>query len=646
MNTYITNTVGMELVEVQPGKYERGQRESQVLDEKPVHKVSITHQFYMGRTQVTNAQYEHFDPNHKMLRGKNGFSLKDDEPVLFVSWYDAKAYCEWLSKRENKPYRLPTEAEWEYCCRAGSTTLYETGNELDSCCFRNQKDERVLSKVDLTVGKTSPNGYGIYDMHGNVEEWCEDWYAPYVAKDQINPKGGRDGEFKVTRGGSHHTDVTYLRSAKRHGAMPEDRSCFIGFRVVLGEEVVGEYVEGKEAKRWQNGVGQEEYQWKVQDSPYFEGPQQYIFRTEEAESIPMYSHNHCPSIAWCKNGDLLVAWFSCERESGREMTILAARKRSDDTQFDVPDEFFKVPDRNMTGTSLFHDGEGTLFHFNGVSQAAEWANLAVAMRKSQDNGVTWSKPVYINDQHQHRNQVISGTLVTLDGKIIQPCDANPAGAGGTAIHISEDRGETWEDPGAGDKIDEFKEGKVGRTIAGIHAGVVCLKNGDLMALGRGDDIGGCMPKSISKDNGKTWTYTSSGLPPISGGQRLGLRRLNEGPILLVSFTDTRETYLEAREGRTQLRGIVGTDAKGHQNTIYGMYVALSYDEGITWPVKKVISSGQIQEVEGGAWTGAFCMDQNHAEPMGYLAITQTPDNKIHLISSMQYYVFNLSWIEN
>lgn len=614
-------------------------------DEIPVHKVCITRPLYMGITEVTNAQYERFNPDHKALRGKNGFSLGDDEPVIYVSWNDAKAFCKWLTEKDGKPYRLPTEAEWEYCCRSGTQTAYFTGDKLDEVYFKAQTDKRELYPVDLTVKKTPANKFCLYDMHGNVEEWCEDWYAPYLSGEQVNPVGCMDGDFKVTRGGSHNTDVYYLRSAKRHAAVPEEKSCFIGFRVVQAEEVKTERYINKTEKQWQRDVSRQKNNPHIIDVPLFFGPINYINVPEDYKSIPIYSHNHCPSIAWCDNGDLLAIWFSCNKESGREMTILASRLRKGKSEWDMPDEFFKVPDRNMTGSSLYNNGRGTLFHFNGVSSAADWANLALVMRVSNDNGTSWSKPRFVNGEHEYRNQVISGTFETGSGYMIQPCDAHPSSNGGTAIHISYNGGLTWNNPAAKAPVHEFKSGNKGGLIAGIHAGVAELNDGSLLAFGRGDEIEGKLAQSISKDMGRTWEYMPSEFPPIGSGQRLILKRLREGPLLLISFTDSANYKFNSGSDEAKPKGIIAKNALGEEELVYGMFAALSYDEGKTWPVKKLISSGEARNCSGGAWTGDFYMDADHAEPMGYLAVTQSPDNIIHLVSSKLYYKFNLLWIE-
>lgn len=630
---------------IKEGSFLMGDNHSGEKDEAPEHKVSITRPFYMSATEITNIQYEQFDSSHKMLRGKKGFSKGDDEPVIFVSWHEASAFCCWLSKKEGKNYRLPTEAEWEYCCRAGSKTSYSTGEVLPEIFCKSQVNKRDLESVDLTVKRTPANEFDLYDMHGNAEEWCEDWYWPYLSSEQSDPAGYAESDFKVTRGGSHNTDVCYLRSAQRHGSLPEDRSCFIGFRVVQAEPIHSERYIYKEEKLWQIDVKQERCSWQSNSSPVFHKPIPFINIPECPASVPIYNHNHCPSINWCDNGDIMAIWFSGRTESGREVTILASRLRRGSQKWDMPSEFFKVPDRNMTGSSLFNNGRGTLFHFNGVCSAADWADLCAVVRTSNDNGVSWSKPGFINSEHQHRNQVISGTIETKDGKMIQACDADPSSNGGTAIHISCDGGRTWNDPGANTPAPEFKAGNSGGTIAGIHAGIVELNDGSLLAFGRGDEIEGRMAKSISYDSGKTWHYMSSGFPGIGSGQRLVLKRLNEGPILLISFTDNANYKFDPNSGEPEFQGILAKNSQGVEKRVYGMYAALSYDEGKTWPVKRLISSGESMDYDGGAWTGKFHMDENHGEPMGYLAAAQSPDNMIHLISSRLYYRFNLPWLE-
>jgi len=228
-----TSSIGIGFGRIEPGDYMMGS-ENGDFDERPVHRVTISKPFLMAKTEVTNAQHEKFDPSHRSLRGTNGISSGDNEPVVNVSWDDAFRYCDWLSENEGKSYRLPTEAEWEYACRAGVTAAFAFGDSLPAKFDCNQQESWVIEPADLTVAQTPPNRWGLYDMHGNVEEWCLDWYGPYEETYQTDPMGRADGDFKVSRGGSHNTKPYYLRSANRMGTLSDDRSIMIGFRIVIG----------------------------------------------------------------------------------------------------------------------------------------------------------------------------------------------------------------------------------------------------------------------------------------------------------------------------------------------------------------------------------------------------------------------------
>jgi len=630
------NSIGMKFVRIEAGFFLMGLEQGGDWDERPEHTVTFSRPFWMAVTEVTNIQYEQFDPEHRKL----GFSSQDDEPVVFISWNDAVKFCEWLSEKENRPYRLPTEAEWEYACRAGTSTAYYTGDSLPEVYHKNQKQTWQPEPVSLKVGTTPANQWGLYDMHGNVEEWCCDWYGPYEEGEQTDPVGRSDGDFKVTRGGSYSTEVSYLRSANRLGTLPEDKSWLIGFRLVLGEMPKTKALALPAPPLNRQNVSREKpadlNKGPDPEKPYFNGPIEYIKIAPDSDG-PMYSkHNHDPALVDCPNGDLLAIWYSCLTESGRELAILASRLRYGSQQWEPASVFWNAPDRNDHAPALWFDGKDTIYHFNGLSAAATWSNLALIMRTSTDNGATWSKAKLIAPEHGLRHQPVESVFRTQQGFIILPCDAVSGGNGGTAVQISRDGCKIWIDPGAGQPGPRFASGETGAWIAGIHAGVVQLKDGSLMALGRGDSINGRMPMSISKDMGQTWTYSASEFPAIGGGQRLVLRRLLEGPILLASFTDKKN----------QKKGMLIRDAAGEERRVYGMYAAVSFDEGKTWPVKKLVTTGgPSREIGSTDNTVKFVMDETHAEPKGYLAATQTQNRLIHLISSRQYYVFNLAWLK-
>jgi len=592
-------------------------------DEKPVHRVTISKPLYMGVFEVTNAQYEKFDPSHRALRGKRGFSKEDDEAVVFVSWYEAKAFCEWLSQKEGLPYRLPTEAEWEYACRAGTTTLYWTGNELAAAFEKNTRRTQFSEAKDIVplfVGRTPPNPWGLYDMHGNVEEWCYDWYGPYKAGEQTDPVGYADGDFKVTRGGSHGTNLYYLRSANRMGTLPENKHWLIGLRVVIGKVPATKPLPVPSVPANQRNVSQQipadVTKGPDPDKPYFKGPRKYV-KIAEGSVGPLFAHhNHDAGITECPNGDLLAIWYTCVEERGRELAVAASRLRYGAEQWEPASPFWDTPDRNDHCPAIWYDGKDTLYHFNGLSVAGMWSPLAIVMRTSKNNGASWSKARIIAPEHGFRNMVGEPVFRTAEGAIVFGADVSGRCS---TVWVSWDNGQTWKDAG-------------GR-INGIHAGIVQLKDGCLMALGRENNIDGWMPKSISCDMGKTWTASATHFAPISGGQRLVLMRLKEGPLFMASFAADVAHPEPVPDGIRSPR---------YKAKLFG---ALSFDDGQTWPVRRVISDcrddHQIETFDG----APALMNPNNSEALGYLSVCQGLDGVIHLISSINEYAFNIAWLK-
>jgi hypothetical protein len=613
------------------------------VDETPVHKVEITSPLRMGVTPVTNAQFEKFCPEHKSLRGIDGVSTEDDDAVVNVTYDQAMAFCNWLSDKYGGNFRLPTEAEWEYACRAGTYTHYNTGDKLAKEMQRNQKTCRDFPAVlSLKVNQTTPNNWGLTDMHGLVEEWCLDWYGPYLQDDQVNPVGPTVGEFKVTRGGSHSTPVEFLRSANRMAMHPDDSHSLTGFRVVQSSAKLQHYDQPTGPEKVFEVVNKK---WgSVADTTViFKEPIPYLLRPVDS-TVPFYQHNHQPAITWAPNGDLLVAWFTTTLEDGRELCVLSTRLKDGSREWEPASLFYQVADRNLTGVSLLTLPNGAIMHMNGIGIAGDWQNLALVQRMSYDCGHTWTPTRIIYPRHTKRHQLVAGPIITSKGDILQICDAGPGGNAGAAIHISKDDGFTWADQWDGAPV-KFAVDSVGTTIAGIHAAIVELHDGRLMCLGRGNSLKNSkgqlrMPMSISSDGGKTWHYTPSEFPPIYGGQRLILKRLHNDALLLIAFTDHPQRTAQYGDKR----GMEFKRKDGSTFTGYGMYAALSFDDGRTWPVKKLITDGKTRSMNGAGWTGYFTMDANHAEPRGYLAITQTPDHMIHLISSRNYYNFSFAWL--
>jgi hypothetical protein len=422
-------------------------------------------------------------------------------------------------------------------------------------------------------------------------------------------------------------------------ALGQSDEWLIGFRVVQGKLPATEPLAPEGAPLNTRNVSQKRYGWSKgpdMTKPYFKGPIPFVRKPRNPEAVPFFFHNQVPSITWCDNGDLLAAWFSCARERGRELGIVASRFRRTAGQWDEASAFFNARDRNEHGTALYNDGHGKIFHLNGLGTDGWWSKLALTQRVSTDNGATWSYPRLVDAEHG-RYIPHMGISNTEEGYLVFPADA----PGGTGLYMSRDAGQTWQ---------MVTNNTSGGNIRGTHAAAVQLADGSLMAFGRGKPIDDRMPMSLSRDMGKTWTYSPADFPPVSGGQRTVLLRLREGPILHVSFTDTADyerVILDKPRPRTLSEiGIVVKDAAGKERRVYGMFAAVSFDEGKTWPIKKLVTAGgPAQKLNGNAWTQDFIMDDTHAEPLGYLAITQSPDNVIHLISSGLHYRFNLAWLK-
>jgi len=673
----ITNSIGMALARIEPGTFTMGQdgppledylRQKRInelhkvndridFDEKPAHPVTIAHSFFMGVTEVTVAQYRQFDPEFKKNDPKS--KPADDDAASGITWERAVAFCEWLTKKEGKTYRLPTEAEWEYACRAGTATLFHTGDDLPEGhqkwfgeenfrgayfppgAMPHQYDWRNAGKPaaslkqgqiiglthpseelraggagSLRVAQTRPNAWGLYDMHGNVAEWCLDWYGPYESGAQTDPLGPSDGDCRVFRGGFHSSMIRFLRSANRGSWVTNSASARIGFRVVLGA-----LLEGKRLPKAPLPLNAQNVSQTVPDitrkpagALFFEGPKSFVRISEGAVGPVFISQNHSPSITECPNGDLLAVWFSTLGETDLTTANAASRLRFGASEWEPASPFWDAQDVNDHAPKVWWDGDKTIYHFVEARQHGD--NL---VRRSTDNGVTWSKAEVL----RAHGETAGNPIRTKDGVIAMPYD-------NSSLVISRDNGRTWQSRGRDLRgNDGVRPGNSGPCIAGIHAPIVELADGRLLAFGRLSpeepaqklfDLR--MPASYSSDLGETWHWEISEFPVVSNVQRPAMLRLKDGPIVLCSFTDQWRTPFKERQG-------MAFNSTTGNYTGYGLYAAVSYDEGKTWPDRRLLAP------EG----------KTNADGYGYLAATQTRDGCIQLITSKDHYVFNLSWLK-
>ncbi|MFZ4083451.1 MAG: bifunctional serine/threonine-protein kinase/formylglycine-generating enzyme family protein [Pirellula sp.] len=284
----ITNSLGMEFRLIQPGTFMMGTKltpqevhqrypggDEKYYEGETAHRVELTRPFYLGVHEVTVGQFRKFVKAEKykteaVADGKGGWGFDGDlgytqdpkftwenpgfvqdqtHPVVNVSWNDAIAYAKWLSGVEGREYRLPTEAEWEYTCRGGSSSEFSFGDDAaDLVRYGNVADETLKDKIPglkswlrlsdgaaytNRVGSYKPNDFGLYDMHGNVWEWCSDWYRDYPSGAVRDPMGPSTGSYRVCRGGSWSLEAAHCRSASRNGNGPSPRYNDLGFRLAL-----------------------------------------------------------------------------------------------------------------------------------------------------------------------------------------------------------------------------------------------------------------------------------------------------------------------------------------------------------------------------------------------------------------------------
>jgi formylglycine-generating enzyme required for sulfatase activity len=516
-------------------------------DERPVQANVSLPAFFLAATEVTNAMYEQFDPAHRQLRGLKGFSTGDDEAVVFVSFTNATAYCDWLTQNyhttalqpQQLSFRLPTEVEWEFAARAGRTSSnFWYGDDFNTSESNNNANKGPAAHIhppsaNLSVAKYAPNPLGIYDCHGNVEEWTSTAYALY-GRAGGNAAGlvARDTVLRVTRGGSHSTQPFYLRLTNRAAAMPEQRSEVIGLRVAASAMPAAvatpaaapppaaapappappppppAAAAAPAPAAAAAAAGPAAAAVVAAAAVAFFGPFEYIYDLPLTASGagPLFAqHNHAPAVGLMSNGTLIVTWFSCVSESGREPAYafstldLAVMIRSGGrlAPWIAASLFLKIADRGQQ-TCLFRSRPNTsvLEWYASIGVAAGYWNGDI-VKAEMDTSAN-----VVGRQHVRQVsagtttaslQVVSGGLVHGDGhipfeRIVDLADGTLAmtttvlladlccsvcSAHCSAVLLSHDEGQSWVRAGAGRNS----------SMAGISQ-FVELKNGSWFALGR------------------------------------------------------------------------------------------------------------------------------------------------------------------
>ncbi len=603
------NSIGIRMVRIPAGKFRMGSAAAGDPDERPAHDVTISGEFSISETEITVGQFQEFRAD---WQDAGMFSPSTSG----VSWEDAEAFCAWLSRKEKRHYRLPTEAEWEYAARAGGDGPFAAGES------------------PLEPGQA--NRYGVKNMESGVAEWTLDWYGPYSVEAQTDPVGPAGGTARVVRGGgimgayekgpSGFTPA-YRRDTNRASIAPGFRGRHaIGFRIVEAATPATAPVPVT-ARLWGQFV-------KQGGTPGTAGPnpKRPWFRQRnllpappenaEADAIAaagfdpgVMGHNHSPGVAVMPNGDVLVVEFSASSSSTEYLpntTLVAVRRRFGSDEWDMPDVFYDFADVNDESPMLWNDGGVVRFFGGGVGLNG----VPFRAQVSRDSGATWTVPEFPllrGPIGGFTPQPITSGFRGRDGKMYVGMD----GIGGESLlWASDDEGRTWVDTG-------------GRT-GGRHTTFVALKDGSILGLGgKNTNIDGFMPQSVSRDGGSTWTVSKTRFPALGSNQRPFLMRLASGRLFFASDWQDRRGKKPA--------GI----------TERGAFVALSDDEGATWRAKTIPGTLPHEAHVLPARKG-WAVDFHGEGTLGYATAAQGPDGLIHLITTMnhpaQEFEMNEAWI--
>jgi formylglycine-generating enzyme required for sulfatase activity len=586
------NSLGMALVGVPAGSFEMGVDSTPFAkdmitgvsgvvydrtsadgdyDERPVHKVTLTHAFWIGATEVTIEQFRQFRPD---FSGNPYFAPY----ASGVSWYDATAFCEWLSKKERKTYRLPTEAEWEYAARR------------------------------------EPALPGLKNMHGGVAEWVADWHGLYPRASQTDPVGPALGIARVVRGGGldHHESKSdggkrlpaemayYARSANRAGMAPNFASANgnIGFRVVQAELPKTAQLP-YQRPFFQEAVKQDHPDLKAGPNP----AKPYYHRRELFPNLKgrdmrtvgwklgfapgLGSVYHNSAVQVCDNGDLIAAYYNTPKyEDDPDQTIMTMRLRYGAEDWDMPEPWPDFPDAD-DAAPVFWNERGKMWFFWGSPRLL--GGPPFQFMTSTDNGANWSAvefPRLEGAVGPFTPQPINSVVRDSNDVIFLPVD----GAGSTAVlFASKDDGKTWYDTG-------------GRT-AGRHTTLVLGRDGALIGFGgKNSNIDGFMPKVVSRDGGKTYLKSKTPFRPLGSGQRPSIIRLASGRLFFVA--DLFDKKKLGPEGA-------------------GAFVALSDDDGETWKTRQlpnIVTVGYVTATQ--APNGVIHMVTSKNEPAYHIELNE------------------------
>lgn len=587
------------------------------VDERPRHRVALTRDFYISETEITAEQFAQFQEDHEDTSHFSPFATG-------VSWEDATAYARWLSERERRTFRLPTEAEWEYAARAGSETHFSSG--------------------ELPPASGTANAWGVKNMHSEALEWVQDWYGDYPDSAETDPAGPASGWARVVRGGGLNMPYRggnaskypndgrlpfFRRSANRAAMAPQYRGRHnIGFRLVAAEPPSGALRAALPfpAAQVVRGVNPWTKSGPVASAPWFRQRDVLPIPPENATAAEIAAaglhpsingKNHNPALAAAPNGDLLAIYFSAsipDFEDLANVRIIASRLRFGADQWDLPGPFTSFAGTKNIGPMITREDDRLWFAWGGGGLDS----VVFRWQTSDDSGATWSPvelPVVLGARGDYFPQPISNFLRGADGTLYVPTD----GAADTSLlWASRDNGVTWRDTG-------------GRT-GGRHTLFVNLRDGGILGLGgKATHVDGFMPKFVSRDGGQSWVAGKTPFPWVGPSQQKpALIRLASGRLFVAS--DWTNMHGEQRAGFPHRRGA---------------FVALSDDEGETWTIKHLPTALPhdrwiLRERPG------YVPSELKDGTLGYTIAAQAGNGVIHVITCRNYpaqhFEMNEAWI--
>lgn len=604
------NSVGITLVPIAAGAFTMGSEQKPAnWDEGPRHPVTISTPFRIGESEVTVEQFRQFKPEAVLNPTYAPYAAG-------MSWTDAAAFCAWLSAKEGRHYRLPTEAEWEYVCRAGRADAAD---------------------ISWEVRPNEANPWGVKNLLSGPVEWCADTYGEYDGAAERDPVGVATGFMKVVRGGyldtpEKYKPAPYLRPSNRASAAPSFAPFRdgqpnpqkyglhrIGFRVVLAPELpttprvaADSYARSGVIESTADAmVGPDAAQ------PYLRRRRMLPIPPEDTKQDaidhaglhPSFrDHNHSPGFAVLPNGDALLVIYTSYNEYEPEVSLMAARLRFGAEEWDMPAPFIDTAGANDHAPLLCQENPDTLWLFWGNPYAE--GHFPFNYLVSHDQGATWGPVTFPHvtgplGKGLERPQPINTVLRDAAGTIYLAVDAAGGGQFGSQsmLWATSDGANTWHDT-------------LGRT-AGRHTSFVLRRDGSILGLGgKNSGIEDFMPQAISRDGGKTYTFSKTPFSQLNSGQRPCVIRLASGRLFTAGdFQPSKKTKPPASV------------------TERGCYVALSDDDGATWRIKRL--------------PGAYSAHRKTLS-LGYCVARQAPNGVIHLITSLNHpalqFELNEAWI--